>query len=526
MDRFEHSQSMFDDFELLAEVSQLLTLTDLDSVLQQVISLAARAVGASKASLFLHEDNQVDWSHIFTMRDLSADESVRVVTQVLDEGFAGWVYRHRQGDIITDTLTDDRWIVFPDDPVPVRSALCVPFVDGDAVIAVLTLVHPEAGHFTAYHLRLMTIITNQATIAIRNARLFNHLNEQRLRLQTVLQSMQDVLLVVDEQGAIILVNEAAMLLLNESDRACLVGETLAQWIQADSVFEPVVEIINAGLTRNDSWTFETRSDVHQIDYQVIMSQWEDPARDTLGYVIVMHDVTTLHDLHRFKDQMMRFATHDLRSPLALIAGYADMIGMDTMDSGSSIHQYVDIIKESVERMGRLIEDLLRVERIRSSPLELHEQTDIESLVKVVLVNTRPSAIARKQTFDSQLALDGIPRMIVDPVLLRQSMQNLIHNAIKYTPPGGEVMVYASYDANRFFFSVQDNGIGIPSEHVPYIFESFYRVNRDSSSNNGSGLGLSLVKDVINRHNGEVWVKSKHNQGSEFGFWLPLPPVRD
>lgn len=520
-------QPTFEDLELLAEVSRLLTVVDLDHVLEKVIGLAMKAVGASKASLFLHDHEDVDWAHIFTMRDLPPDQAVSVVSKVLDDGFAGWVRSNKHADIIVDTEQDDRWITFSDDPVKVRSVLCVPFMHDGDVLAVVTLVHPEVGHFNAYHLRLMQIIANQATNAIRNAQLVSTLRAQRRQLTTILQSIRDVLLVLDKHGQIILANDVARHLLNVREpQTPVVGRALVEFITEDDVFMPITEIINNDLAQDEQWSFDTRSERHQIDYHVTMARWRDAYADkqqeVVGYVVVMHNVTTLHDLHRFKDEMLRVATHDLRSPLALISGYVDMILVDTVEEDTAIHEYVDVIKRNVERMGNLIDDLLRVERIRNSPLELHEKTDIEALVKVVLVNTRPSALAKNIQFTGDLNLKEAPRLVVDAVLVRQAMENLIHNAIKYTPDGGRVAVRAYIEDERFYFYVQDTGIGIPKEHLNYVFESFYRVQHPSNTQKGSGLGLSLVKNVIARHGGEVWVKSQLDKGSRFGFWLPLP----
>jgi signal transduction histidine kinase len=522
MQQLENGLPALEDVELLVEVSQLLTLADLDVVMQKVIGLASRAVGATRASLFLHNNHQVDWDHIFTARNLSADESVKVVTRVMDAGFAGWVYRNRRGDIITDTHSDERWLVFPDDTLVVRSALCVPLLDGTDVIAVITLIHPEPHHFTDHHLRLMTIIANQATIALRNARLFNTVIAQRRQLQIVLQAMADVLLVLDENGRILLCNPPALALLNASTENDVYGVDLNTIANRDSVFDPVTEIITAGIAKNHHWHFETRSETRRTDYQVQMTVWSDQEDKRRGYVVVMHDITTLHDLARFKDEMLRVASHDLRSPLALVAGYADIIAMDTPDPNSPFHGYIKIIKQSVERMGGLIDDLLRVERVRTSPLELHEQTDLEALVKVVMVNMRPSAAAKKLELTADIQLENAPRIIADPVLIRQSMENLINNAIKYTPSGGKIHVLAYVESGKFQYVVQDTGIGISKEHLPYLFESFYRV-REAQVNveKGSGLGLSLVRNVIHRHQGDVWVKSRVNKGSKFGFWLPL-----
>jgi len=513
-------QPTFEDLELLAEVSQLLTIGDLDRVLNQVIHLAMRAVGATKVSLFLHDQDDVIWSHIFTMRDLPYDKAISVVSQVLDDGFAGWVQKNKRADIIYDTATDDRWITFPDDEVVIGSVLCVPFMHQDEVIAVVTLVHPEPHHFENYHLRLMTIIANQATNAIRNAQLVSTLRYKNRQLQTILQSIRDIMLVVDVDGRIVLANASANNLIGQQGEK-IIGRLLSDFVVFDEVFTPIVEIIQADLSQNEQWLFETRSERAQVDYQVTMSLWKDAERGMMGYVIVMHNITTLHDLHRFKDEMLRVATHDLRSPLALISGYAEMIAFDAGENDPAIQEYIDIIKSSVERMGKLLEDLLRIERIRNSPLELHEQTDLESLVKVVMVNMRPSAKAKSQQFSATIELKEIPKIVADPVLLRQAMENLISNAIKYTPEEGRIGARAYFDDEEFHFFVQDNGIGIPSEHLPYLFESFYRVTHESNRQKGSGLGLSLVKNVVARHGGRVWVKSQLGKGSRFGMTLPL-----
>ena len=128
---------------------------------------------------------------------------------MLDKGLAGWVFRNKQGTIVYDTQPDDRWYIFPDGTSKARSALCVPFLYNGEVLAVLTMLYPEPNHFTEYHLRLMTIVANQATVAVRNAQLFNQMLQQQQQLETILHTIPDYLLVLDEQGKILLVNDAA-----------------------------------------------------------------------------------------------------------------------------------------------------------------------------------------------------------------------------------------------------------------------------------------------------------------------------
>ena len=520
MVEFEKDHPTFEDLNVLAEASQLLTLVDIDEVLHEVIALVSRSVGAQKTSLFLHKDERVAWEHIVTMRTLSPDQSIKVVSQVLDKGFAGWVLRHKKGDIINDTHKDERWIVFPDDPIKTRSAMCVPFVINGEVIASITLIHEKQNHFRPYHLRLMEIVANQTSVAIRNAQLFNHLREQRRQLQAVLQSMRDILIVLDRDKKIVMLNEAALPLFDVHNQAQVVGFPIQQFLSTDDVFEPIIEMVDGGLGETQRWNFESRSEKRNIDYQVRMSLW-DAEEELLGYVIVMHDVTTLHDLSRFKDEMLRVASHDLRSPLALVSGYADMVTLDTPDTESPVHAYVGTIKGQVEKMSNLVDDLLRVERIRTSPLELRERTDISALVKLVIVNLRPMAASKNISLSTDIRLTDVPRVVTDPVLIRQSMENLISNAIKYTAKDGAITVTAYYDDQRFYFMVDDNGMGIPEEHHAYVFESFYRVQSIKNKQKGSGLGLSLVKNVIQRHDGDVWVKSEEDVGSQFGFWIPL-----
>ena len=168
---------------------------------------------------------------------------------------------------------------FPDDPIPTRSALCVPFIYNERVIATVTLVHEDPGHFKPHHLRLLRIITNQAAIAIRNAQLFSNLKAQRRHLEGVLHSMTDALLVLDEAGHIRLINPAAETLLQVNRENDAKDRPLSEFLMVDTVFEPLVEIVQAELADNQRWSFETRSERRQRDYQVTMALWNNPERD-------------------------------------------------------------------------------------------------------------------------------------------------------------------------------------------------------------------------------------------------------
>jgi two-component system phosphate regulon sensor histidine kinase PhoR len=412
--------------------------------------------------------------------------------------------------------------VFPGDTTPVRSALCVPFMHNEQVVAVLTLVHPEPGHFDERQLRMMTIVANQATVAIRNAQLFNRVESQQRQLEAVLYSIPDVLMVLDDAGKILLINPSASILLGGLEQQTANGQSLSAFVQTDRGLAPIQEIIDNPLQSGTYWSFETRSERHKLDFIVTISMWEDTARGVAGYVIVMHDITTSRDLHRFKDEMLKVASHDLRSPLSLIGGYCDLLSMDIPASETHLHDYLDVIARSVERMNGLLDDMLRVEQVRSSPLELREPLDLNELINTVMGHMRPLASQKNHILTEHVPPDKLPGITADKVQIREAMDNLIGNAIKYTPAGGRIMISAYVEDNRFFFMVEDTGIGIPEEHLSRIFDSYYRAKQDGAEGiEGTGLGLSLVKTVVERHTGDVWVHSQPGVGSQFGFWLPL-----
>lgn len=510
----------FEDLELLVEVSQLLTLQDLNTVMERVIALTASAVGAGKSSLFLLDGVRVDWDYIFTARALNATESIRVVSKVLDQGLAGWVVRNKEAALVLDTKTDDRWHTFPDDTRLVRSALCVPFLYNDQVVAVLTLDHPEPNHFTAYQLRLMKIITNQATVAIRNAQLFRGLHEKQRQLEAVLRSVPDVLMVTDSDGEVIMVNQGALDVLGFSTPDEAIGKPFVDYGTRSDVIRIILSAfeeqeIGSGLS------LDVRSEKTGSDYAVVITTWDEQNSRSGGYVIAMHNVTTLKDLFRFKDEMLRIASHDLRSPLATIAGYTDMLDLDTPPD-SPLRIYTHGIHLSVDRMSMLLEDLLKVRQIDEKGLNLEPNTLLMDIVLPVLQGAQLSAQQKTQTVQYHSTLTADDTGTVDPVLLRQAMENFASNAVKYTPEGGIITLRAFVKDGCFNFEVEDNGIGIPPESLPHVFESFYRVNANANvSVTGAGLGLSLVKSIVERHQGEVWVHSEEGKGSTFGMWVPI-----
>jgi signal transduction histidine kinase len=527
-----------DDLALLTEASDLLTLQALEGVLQRILDLAAKAVDAERATLLLYDEDETAWSSYVSGQPESPSLSPEVLQTILDKGLGGWVVRHREGVLVTDTDADARWYHFPDDAYRAGSALSVPMIHHDQLIGVLTLSHTERAHFDTYHLRLMTILANQAAIAVRNARIYNRAQAQRRQLEAVLRAVPDAMLVMDERGKILVASDTAFELLTGQTHETIQRQTVADLAAQDSAFVPLNLLIareaETPSAENDaaaapSWSFEVRSERLERDYQVNMSRWQQ--RDSAavygmngGYIVIMRDITMLRRLGRFKDEMLRLVSHDLRTPLVLIIGYADLLNLDTPEEFPHLRQYVSGIASAAQRMDTMLTDMLRVEKIKSSPLELHETLDLMDILALVIQDIRPLADQKRITLRLNMPDVPLPNITGDRILIRQAMDNLANNAVKYTPDGGEVTIDVSVNEaqRRFNYIVRDNGVGIPKQDLPYLFESFFRANMASNKPiKGAGLGLSLVKNAIQQHGGQVWVESELGVGSTFGFWLPL-----
>lgn len=228
-------------------------------------------------------------------------------------------------------------------------------------------------------------------------------------------------------------------------------------------------------------------------------------------------------LEALKTDMIRIASHDLRAPLTVILNYGKMIG-EKMTASADIDgmEYIANMLEEAERMRRMTSDILSLERIEAvADNAVFAPVDLRVLVETVFGDYRSSAALKRQRYELEVNADSA-LVSADIVQIREAMLNLITNAIKYTPDQGEVRVSLSIEGDRAVFIVRDTGIGIPEHKQQRLFQPFYRVrSAQSATVEGTGLGLNLVKNIIERHGGELIVSSIYGEGSTFGFALQL-----
>jgi signal transduction histidine kinase len=229
------------------------------------------------------------------------------------------------------------------------------------------------------------------------------------------------------------------------------------------------------------------------------------------------------ELEKVKSEMIRMASHDLRNPLNNVMGYVELLakGLEQHDLASEYEHYLNNMRRSTETMRSLLEDLLTLERIESERENEWQTVDMSGLVLDVAEAQRSSAELKSQTMIVDRATE-IPPVKGSETQLRQAIANLVGNAIKYTPDGGRVEVQLTAERGKLAFKVEDNGYGISPPRQKRLFERFYRAQEPGTDHiGGTGLGLSLVKTVIERHGGGVWFESEPGVGSTFGFWLPV-----
>lgn len=228
------------------------------------------------------------------------------------------------------------------------------------------------------------------------------------------------------------------------------------------------------------------------------------------------------ELEKLKSEMIRMASHDLRNPLNNIMGYLELLAMDLHERGTSPEEelFIDNLRSSTQSMQSLLEDMLTLERIESDRKSEWNWFNLSGLVLETTEAHQSGARLKQQSLTLELAAPQL-MMRGSVTQMRQAIANLIGNAIKYTPEGGHIAVHLAAEDKHLSFTVVDDGYGISPQRQARLFERFYRAREPGTDHiGGTGLGLSLVKTVIERHSGEVWFKSEPGEGSTFGFQVP------
>ena len=343
------------------------------------------------------------------------------------------------------------------------------------------------------------------------------LARDRARMQAILGSMVEGVLVVDDGGRLQLVNDAARRMLRiESDA---VDRPYVEALRHPGVVEHVGRLLAGGTPH--AFEFSTARDASRE----LVARLAPVAGTGRGVVVVLHDVTDLKRADQIRRDFVANVSHELRTPLTAIRGYAEAL-VDDSEDPEARRRFLEIIQRHATRMERLVKDLLRLAMLDAGKEMLEAApADIGALIGGIVEDMAPAAAAKGLRVTTSAGRDtrGVP---VDAAKVHDIIRNLVENAINYTQDGGDIAVTAAVADGALAVTVSDNGPGIPPEDLGRVFERFYRVDKSRGRPGGTGLGLAIVKHLADLHGGTVRVRNGEHGGAIFDVRLPLarPPA--
>jgi signal transduction histidine kinase len=389
--------------------------------------------------------------------------------------------------------------------------MSVPVMREDRVIAVITVESRRLNAFTDEHVSFVAKLATRAGVAIDNARLYSESVREREKLSHIVGEIADIVIVIGNDDRVVLINQSGLAALHlYGGEGSFVGQAFTDALATT----PLLHLIEQAKLVGQMTVAEVELNDRRTYYTEFSPQPE------IGWIMVMHDITPLKETDELKRELVATVSHDLKQPLSVMNGYLELLQMSQrLDTRGD--NFARMIGRSIEHMRHLIDDVLDLAKIESGiELELQPVT-VDSLLYDCIENLKPLAESKSMQLDLETS-PALPRIAGDPNRLQQIFNNLVGNAVKYTPSSGKVRVSIEHLDRNLRVTVKDNGIGISPEDQARIFDRFYRVRRPETENiEGTGLGLAIVKKLIEAHKGHIGLESSLGEGTTFYVTLPI-----
>ena len=366
---------------------------------------------------------------------------------------------------------------------------------------------------TRDEVRDLALAFNQMGDQLR--RQINNLADGNRRLNAVLDNMADGVLITNQMGQVSLLNAAARRLLKVNDDE---GEVRGRSFAAIVRHHQLIE-----LWQQARQTDQERVATLELSQQGLFVQMTVTPLHTTepdACLIILQDLTRIRQLETVRRDFISNVSHELRTPLASLKALVETLRDTALDDPPATLRFLDRAETEVDALTQMVQELLDLSSLESGrvPLRLRP-VPVADILLPAIERFTPQA----ERAQISLTLDlprGLPPVLADPERIQQVVRNLIHNALKFSPAGGQITISATPHEDEVHISVQDTGIGIAAQDIPRIFERFYKSDRSRQSG-GTGLGLAIARHMVQAHSGRIWVKSKEHKGSTFTFTLPV-----
>ncbi len=480
------------------------SLLDQDKLLSRLVEAAVYLINAEEGSLLLVDDKT---NELYMVAARGIDERMaRSFRLRVEDSLAGEVITNGQPLILSGAdLTKIKTSYL------VRSVMYVPLRIKGRVSGVLSVDNRQQRRdFTNHDLRLLSALADYAAISVENAKLFNQAESERAKLSTVLSEIAEPVVVLTGRDDRIAVANTAFRRAFDLGVIVAEGRPLRELVHNEALLEMIASAPPAGGSY--------RREIPLVDGRIFYAALT-PIPD-VGHAVIMQDITHFKELDRMKSDFVSTVSHDLRAPLTSVKAYAQMLEM-AGDLNDKQNLFMRRIVKATDHIAALVTDLLDLSRIEAG-LDLETSVvDLDRLTSELVAELQEQAAGQHQQLIYHSP--GQPALVVGSGLrLKQVMSNLVGNALKYTPAGGQILVMIKLHDNQVLLKVEDNGLGIPPADLPFVFDKFYRVKNDDRADIlGTGLGLAICKSIIEKYGGAIWVESQYHQGSIFIFTLPL-----
>lgn len=513
-----------DDIKPLLNANRVLASTlDIDQLLKVVLELASQVVQSETGSVLILDEKTNEL--VFNIALGEAGKELKTIRLKMGEGIAGWVAQENKPLIVNDPASDPRWARRADQKTKfvTRSILCVPMVNQGKLLGVVQAINrKDQNGFSEDDRLVLESFAAQTGVALQNARLFSSLRQEKEKVETIFSQMNEGAVFTDDQGRVLLANPAACGLLGLKQESLKDSNLWA--LLKDFTMVPPLETVSHH--EGDLATFEaTRKEGKTLILSGLAKKIVTDKGELIGHLCVMRDVTAEKKEERLKRDFLSLMSHKLKTPLVAITGYTPMLLED--EELAKLNPFYKKAIGSIHAQGihlkLLVEKLIAFSLVEAEEMNVDKKPhSAKQIVQDILISMKTVLEDKKAVVTLDPSLDAIPSVSVDFDKFKEVMKGLIENAAKFNPKDDKrVTVSGRAEGDFVALSVSDNGRGIPPEEFDKIFQKFYQIEESFTGQvEGAGLGLALVKRLVDVHGGTIRLESKIGEGSTFTVTFP------